>query len=531
MNGCKRGVSYLNTENNENLLNWIKIDKNMETFDDCEKLDLDNNGANQIIIKREIKEEILVEEENICKYQEPISQITIKEELKNLESEHENDFCLDNFVDKNSTTTSKDSEIPKFEEIKTDQSDVQMHKCYVCDKEFDKYGLELHFVTTHSFDENEGTETILDTKSTFDIVQEGEISTDQIESSVHEKVENYTCEMCNNGYNTAQNLKLHVSFAHKGKTVHSIEEKTQNVDKDKIEQSNQSSLQHFQEGIKDLQNHINNVLDGVNIQVASPEIVKIYKCETCGKTFGNANNLKQHIILVHEGVKNHKCEICGKTFSQIGGLKKHIMIVHEGVKNHKCETCGRACVSKKDLSRHISAVHKGERNYKCENCLKTFSQASKLKIHISSVHRFLHEEVKNYKCDICGKAFSQKRTLDLHLCVKNHKCDTCGKVFGSSWILKNHINFVHEGFKNTNNTQKYKCETCGNFYRNSCHLKNHIQSFHEGVRYECDICSKVYASKGALCRHLKSVHELKSGHSLENSIKIIQDPLNINEIN
>ena len=78
-------------------------------------------------------------------------------------------------------------------------------------------------------------------------------------------------------------------------------------------------------------------------------------------------------------------------------------------------------------------------------------------------------------------------------------------------------NFVHEGFENTNNTQKYKCETCRNFFRNSCHLRNHSQSFHDGVRYQCEICGKV--------------HELKSGHSLENSIKIIQDPLNINEIN
>ena len=30
------------------------------------------------------------------------------------------------------------------------KNDVQMHKCHVCDKEFDQYELELHFLTTHS---------------------------------------------------------------------------------------------------------------------------------------------------------------------------------------------------------------------------------------------------------------------------------------------------------------------------------------------------------------------------------------------
>ena len=37
----------------------------------------------------------------------------------------------------------------------------QLFKCYVCEQYFDQYGLELHFVTTHNFDEDE--EEILST--------------------------------------------------------------------------------------------------------------------------------------------------------------------------------------------------------------------------------------------------------------------------------------------------------------------------------------------------------------------------------
>ena len=43
---------------------------------------------------------------------------------------------------------------------------------------------------------------------------------------------------------------------------------------------------------------------------------KSHKCESCGKLFSAAQNLKNHIHTVHEGHKDYKCESCGKLFSQ-----------------------------------------------------------------------------------------------------------------------------------------------------------------------------------------------------------------------
>ena len=42
-----------------------------------------------------------------------------------------------------------------------------------------------------------------------------------------------------------------------------------------------------------------------------------------------------------QGHKNNKCNSCGKIFSTAGNLKKHIEEIHEGRKNHKCESCGK----------------------------------------------------------------------------------------------------------------------------------------------------------------------------------------------
>ena len=54
------------------------------------------------------------------------------------------------------------------------------------------------------------------------------------------------------------------------------------------------------------------------------------KCNSCGKNFSKAGNLKKHIHTIHEGLKDYKCEFCGKSFSQAVLLKNHIYKVHEG---------------------------------------------------------------------------------------------------------------------------------------------------------------------------------------------------------
>ena len=40
--------------------------------------------------------------------------------------------------------------------------------------------------------------------------------------------------------------------------------------------------------------------------------------------------------------KDHKCDSCGKAFSFAGDLKRHIKAVHNnGLKDHKCDSCGK----------------------------------------------------------------------------------------------------------------------------------------------------------------------------------------------
>ena len=45
--------------------------------------------------------------------------------------------------------------------------------------------------------------------------------------------------------------------------------------------------------------------------------------------------MQKDIDIVHEDQKDYKCDSCGKLFSQAGDLKRHIGKIHEGHKNYK----------------------------------------------------------------------------------------------------------------------------------------------------------------------------------------------------
>ena len=57
---------------------------------------------------------------------------------------------------------------------------------------------------------------------------------------------------------------------------------------------------------------------------------KLDENEIATKSIPNANNLT-----IHEGQKAYICESCGKSFSEAQNLKRHIQTVHEGHNDYK----------------------------------------------------------------------------------------------------------------------------------------------------------------------------------------------------
>ena len=77
---------------------------------------------------------------------------------------------------------------------------------------------------------------------------------------------------------------------------------------------------------------------------------------------------------------------------------------------------------------------------------------------------------------------------------------TCGKFFSQKVSVSTHNKFVHE-------KQIFKCDLCGKILTRPFLLKAHIQRVHEGRKdYKCHICEKDFAQSRCLKSHAKLVH-------------------------
>ena len=181
---------------------------------------------------------------------------------------------------------------------------------------------------------------------------------------------------------------------------------------------------------------------------------KVYKCESCGKSFSQKRYLQKHIYTVHEDNKHYNCKSCDKSFTYPYNLKKHIQTVHEGHKDYKCETCGKSFSKKENLKKHIHTIHAGSKDHKYESCHK------------------LH--TNDNKCYPSGNSMDKLKETNTAWI----NCDKCNKSFGKANFLKNHIVTVHEGQKQEqqsnalmpDNNKLHKCKSSDKSLNRFTHL-------------------------------------------------------------
>lgn len=104
---------------------------------------------------------------------------------------------------------------------------------------------------------------------------------------------------------------------------------------------------------------------------------KIFPCSQCRYTTDRRNNLKRHMLTMHQACSK-LLECCGILFTTKASLREHAMIFH--YHGYTCFYCGRRFCRKALLKRHLS-VHNGQKDFVCPICDYATSHKSNLERH------------------------------------------------------------------------------------------------------------------------------------------------------
>ncbi|CAG9805431.1 unnamed protein product [Chironomus riparius] len=136
-------------------------------------------------------------------------------------------------------------------------------------------------------------------------------------------------------------------------------------------------------------------------------------CDLCGNKFKGRGEMSVHIKKRHLYKIRYPCEICpGKSWRTLFQLHRHIKVIHHNIKEFKCEWCGKEFGEKNKLLCH-TRIHTGEKPFKCnwEGCDREFTHQTDFRRH-----RWGHSGVRPYKCEVpnCLKGFMKKSELLAH---------------------------------------------------------------------------------------------------------------------
>jgi len=272
---------------------------------------------------------------------------------------------------------------------------------------------------------------------------------------VHLKMRPFRCERENCQYATDTKGRLieHINAVHEKALVYSCE------------YPDCDYRANFKSNMK---LHVNKV----HLKLLKDEL----QCTACDYKARSPQMLKWHFSARHTDFVE-KCTECNFQTKWYTSLKSHIKIVHRGAKGFSCNLCDYECSRKYRLKAHYNGVHLGI-SHQCPECPFKSNWKQKIDLHYKEVHD--NQNTPVYFCDQCDFQTFRRWKLDPHIYFHHgeglsidflkdndgfYVCDQCEfKSLKKEYMKHHHFKGKHNDTPNIDSSkfmcEKYTCDQC-----------------------------------------------------------------------
>ncbi|OAF70460.1 hypothetical protein A3Q56_01787 [Intoshia linei] len=381
--------------------------------------------------------------------------------------------------------------------------------CPLCPSEFDQpYEFAKHLLKFHHFvtkSEKYGHNFILNSQK-------------NLRKDLNKPLCNFTCSFCDQRFLKISDFRTHVKIHEITKKKLKPRKCNRNKDKSNYKFTCEICSSKFQK-LSLLTRHE---------RIHTGE--KPFKCTKCERAFSQSNALKAHLYsFIHNEKGQYVCPLCPQNFTQLQYLRQHVKNVHESIKLkkpkvYKCQSCTKTFDVKDKLWEHNRGEHSkrffpipvmtksqdtqekkvlsfyqslnikftkrvidNRFYFECPVCEQIFLHNYALKRHFIK-----HTGLKPYTCRVCSVSFVYKYQRDLHFYTHfPNKCLKCCIAFASCDELTSHVKDNHdlEKFKN----RVYTCPVCMNeTFNEEKNMIEHIDEAHSHFLHVDDDLDQIF---------------------------------------
>uniref|UniRef100_A0A2H1W4L2 SFRICE_013583 n=1 Tax=Spodoptera frugiperda TaxID=7108 RepID=A0A2H1W4L2_SPOFR len=214
----------------------------------------------------------------------------------------------------------------------------------------------------------------------------------------HDKVTQYTCDICTSHIKTRSRLSEHIS-RHYVKYICSICEYTC--------YSKSHRMYHIEKIHR-----------------------RLFQCLKCRLKFGSRREFFKHYKDWHE---KFICDYCGITFKMRYCIKDHIRKQHSPF---ECKPCNKKWARYNGLWLHNKTIHTVHNTAYCVECDRQYRDIYRYRWHIANSTRHTKHKKHRIPCPGCDKIFSKNIYMKdhynlVHLKCYKYRCEQCDKTHGS----------------------------------------------------------------------------------------------------